>query len=317
MPRADDSAALEFLSRQIGRLIARDGVDFATALNRISAEAPPEFQGSIASLQEVIGPGIPHKRSTLALARLLQQVRELGGRVEAAVVGFVAIRTIGHDATTDVVRALRASAAYALMLLTVLGVVGTFVEIFVVPSLAALYPASGLPTLTRVLLAHPTPLVLVELIGLSLGLGVAWFAWQLGRAARQLLPLPRRVRTLPLVGRVACSLDALIYLLYTSTLLAGGVQPETARARGSALLDPGQPRRLPLPLAGYLDLAQRLGVLPAEVQSQLTVQARDLAESADRFGRRIDLVLRLVVYLSIAVFVIAMYLPLFTLATVV
>jgi type II secretory pathway component PulF len=58
-------------------------------------------------------------------------------------------------------------------------------------------------------------------------------------------------------------------------------------------------------------------VLPEEVQSQLRAQARDLAEATDRFGRTVDLALRLAIYLAIAVFVIAMYLPIFTLGSTV
>ncbi len=318
--RADDPAALEFISRQIGGLIARDGLDFAAALDRLAADAPPELQGSIAEFRGVAGGQVPSdKRSIAALTRLLQAVRELGGRIETSVVAFIANATVGYDATTDVVRALRASVSYALMLLLVLCVVGTTIENLVLPNLLTLYDGYGtrLPALTRVLLAHSSPLVLVVLIGLLLGIAVAWFAWRFGRAARQLLPLPRVLRTLPLVGKVARSLDALVYLLYTSTLLAGGVPPEAARTRADTLLDPVLPRQLPPQLGRYLDLAQRLGLLPDEVQSQLKLQARDLAEAADRFGRRVDFVLRLAVYLAIAGFVIAMYLPIFTLGSVV
>ena len=106
-------------------------------------------------------------------------------------------------------------------------------------------------------------------------------------------------------------------LTYTSTLLAGGVLAETARARAASLLDPDQPRQPGPPLRGYLDLAERLGVLPEEVQSQLRAQARDLAEATDRFGRTVDLAMRLAIYLAIAVFVIAMYLPIFTIGSTV
>jgi len=319
--RANDPASLEFVSRQIGRLIARDNMDFDSALGRIAAEAAEVLQPSIASLRDVVtgDRGIAAKRSTAAMAGLLQVIRGAGGRVEAGVVGFLANATVGYDATVDVVRALRGSVAYALALLAVLCIVGGVLEAFVVPSFATLYGSlgTGLPRLTRLLLAHSWPLALVALLGLSLGAGIAYFSWQLGRAARQLLPLPRVLRALPLAGRVARSLDALIYLTYTSTLLAGGVLAETARARAASLLDPDQPRQPGPPLGDYLDLAQRLGVLPEEVQSQLRAQARDLAEATDRFGRTVDLALRLAIYLAIAVFVIAMYLPIFTIGSTV
>ncbi len=319
--RANDPAGLEFVSRQIGRLIARDNLDFYSALSRIAADAPAELQGSIASLRDVVvgDRGVARKRSTAALAGLVQVIRETGGRVEAGVVGFVANATLGYDATVDVVRALRASVAYAVALLAVLCIVGGVVELFVIPSLVTLYGAfgTGLPPLTRFLLAHSWPLALVVLVGFSLGASISWFSWQLGRAARQLLPLSRGLHRLPLVGRVARSLDALIYLTYVSTLLAGGVLPETARARAATLLDPDQPRQPGSPLGGYLDLAQRLGVLPDEVHSQLRVQARDLSESTDRFGRTVDVALRLAIYLAISAFVIAMYLPIFTLGSTV
>src|SRR5437667_9650308 len=112
---ADDPEALEFVSRQIGRLIAREGLDFAAALDRVAADAPPTLQGSIASLRNVAAGQVPPpKRSIAALAGLLEAVRELGGRIETAVVAFVANATVGYDATTDVVRALRASVSYAI-----------------------------------------------------------------------------------------------------------------------------------------------------------------------------------------------------------
>lgn len=316
--RAEDAAGLEFVSRQIGRLIAREGLDFAAALDRVAADAPPTLQGPIASLRDVAGGQVAtHKRSIAALAALLQAIRALGGHIETAVVAFVSNATVGHDATIDVVRALRASVAYALMLLLVLCIVGATIEVFALPTLSTLYDGYGtrLPTFTRVLLGHSLPLLLVVLLGVLLGSAVGWFAWQFGRAARQLLPLPRVLRRLPLVGRMARSLDGLVYVLYASTLLAGGVPAESARTKAGALLDPTSPRQLPPPLDAYLDLAQRLGLLPDEIQSQLKLQARDLAEAADRFGRKVDLVLRLAVYLAIAAFVIAMYLPIFTLGS--
>jgi type IV pilus assembly protein PilC len=317
---ADEQSDLEFVSRQVGGLIAREGLDFAAALDRVAADAPPALRSSIATLREVAAGQVPSgKCSIAAFAELLQAVRQLGGQIETAVVVFVANATVAYDATADVVRALRASVSYALTLLVVLCIIGTTLETFVLPSLATLYDGYGtqLPALTRILLARSSPLILVVLIGLVVAIAVAWFAWQFGRAARQLLPLPRVLRTLPLAGKVARRLDALLYLVYTSTLLAGGVPPESARTRADSLLDPVLPRELPRPLAGYLDVAQRLTLLPDEVQSQLKTQARDLAEAADRFGRTVDLALRLAVYLAIAGFVIAMYLPLFTLGSVV
>ena len=321
MPRrTDDAAALEFLARQIGRLIARGGLDFSAAVAKVAADAPPALQDSVASLQAVAaGQPPPRRRSTAALGSLLQVIRDSAGRIDEAVVAFVTNATVGHDAVNDVVRALRGSVAYALMLLLVLCVVGATVELFVLPNLATLYAGYGdqLPTFTRVLLAGSSPLVLVVLVGVLFGFAAAWCAWQFGRAARQSLSTPAVFRTLPLVKTVACDLDALTYLFYTSTLLAGGLPPEAARAKAHTLLDPAWSRPLPTPLEGYLEVAQRLGLLPEEVQSQIKLQARTLTASADRFGHTIDVVLRLAVYLAIAGFVIAMYLPIFTLGSVV
>ena len=321
MSRAADSQAnLDFISRQIGRLIEREGLDFQTALARIASSASPGQQDSIGSLQALAaGAPLPHDRSTATLGRLLQAVQELGGRIESAVVSFIKNATVGHDAVTDVVRALRASVAYAAMLLLMLCVIGAVMEVFVLPSLSALYGGFGeqLPALTRVLLARSSPLMLIALMGLLLSAAIAWFTWRFGRATRQLTPLPRVLRSLPVVGKVTRSFDALLQLHYTATLLAGGVLPQLARERAESLLDPLRGRPLPSSLSGYLDTAQRLELLPDEVQSQLTLQARELAESADRFGRNLDLVLRLAVYLAIAAFVIAMYLPIFSLGSVV
>ena len=96
--RANDPASLEFVSRQIGRLIARDNMDFDSALGRIAAEAAEELQPSIASLRDVVARdrGIAAKRSTAAMAGLLQVIRGAGGRVEAGVVGFLANATVGY-----------------------------------------------------------------------------------------------------------------------------------------------------------------------------------------------------------------------------
>src|SRR5437773_11890014 len=100
--RADDPAALEFISRQIGGLIARDGLDFAAALDRLAADAPPELQGSIAEFRAVAGRQVPSdNRSITALTRLLQAVRELGGRTDTSVLLFIANATVGYDPTSD------------------------------------------------------------------------------------------------------------------------------------------------------------------------------------------------------------------------
>ena len=45
--RTDDTPAHEFVARQTGRLIARDGLDFAAAVAKVASEAPPPLQEAV------------------------------------------------------------------------------------------------------------------------------------------------------------------------------------------------------------------------------------------------------------------------------
>jgi type II secretory pathway component PulF len=318
--RADQFGQLDYVTRQVARLIARDGCSAEAALALVESTEPEGRQTTFEQFRNVLsGADAPAAGGALrTLWQLLVTVRGAeAGRVDQCILIFVRHAQLAHTALRDVVQGLRASTSYSAALLAVLLVVASIMEIFVMPSFTSFYKSMGAsqPPVTRAFVASPWLLLAMVLGGATLCIFSAWFASALARSAEDIAPLPRAVRVTPLLRDVSRRLENLLYLQYLAALLNGAVPADAARAAAARTVDPQGGYRPPQPLAGCLDGAARLELLGAEVDSQLIEQTEQLSVAADTAGRRVTLLVRLIIYSFIAAFVLAMYQPIFRLGS--
>lgn len=321
--RADDIESIDYVARQVARVVERDAVSVEAALDTAARQLPEQFENAVRALRDAAvgggGSGSPTRGRLGTLFRLLNAVRTGGGRADRAVIEFVRSADVLEHALGDVVRALRGSLIYSALLLAILFVVSGSMVVFVVPQFASLFRSFGvdLPPLTRAIVGHAWVMPLAALVGAICCLLVGWLTLRLARSARSLTPLPRRLRMLPLIGPMAAHLDDLLAVQYLGTLLAGRIESAAARSVVDVLLD-ARAREAPSPaLAAFLAGADRLGLLDEELNTQLGKRTALLATAAGALGARLSIALRLVIYLTIALFVVAMYLPVFQLGSTV
>jgi type II secretory pathway component PulF len=213
---------------------------------------------------------------------------------------------------------LQSSLAYSYALLAVLVLVMGIAQVFMIPALGELYASAGgiLPPLTRVLFSQGWVLPLVVSM-LALGLwGVFRTARALTRSARELSVLPSGVRRWPWMRNIHLAVDDLLGVLYLHTLQSGGLSYEEARTRLQTMSEKDRPR-ISVGLEEELQTADRLGLSAEELATQLDVRAQHVALAADALGRHLSIALRVFLFLSISLYVIALYQPIFQLGSTV
>lgn len=321
--RADDTESIDYVARQVARLVDRDAVSVEAALDAAARQLPEQFQSAVRALSSAAvgggGSGPPSGSRLVTLFRLLDAVRSGGGRVDRAVIEFVRSADALNGALGDVVWALRGSLIYSALLLVILFLVSGAMVLTVVPQFESLFRSFGaeLPPLTRAIVGHAWVMPLAVLVGAGCCVLVGWLTLRLASSARSLTPLPRPLRALPLTRSMAAHLDDLLAVQHLGTLLAGGLESAAARSTVDVLLD-AKAREVPSrTVAALLEGADRLGLLGEELDTQLGKRTALLATTAGALGARLSIALRLVIYLTIALFVVAMYLPLFQLGSTV
>jgi type II secretory pathway component PulF len=316
----DRFGQLDYVTRQVARLMARDGCSAEAALALVESTEPEGRHATFEQFRNALSgadapdPGGAHR----TLWQLLMTVRGAeAGRVDQCILTFVRHAQLAHTALRDVVQGLRASTSYSAALLAVLLVVAGVMEIFVMPSFTSFYKSIGasLPPVTRAFVDSPWPLLAMVVGGATLCIFSAWLASALARSADDIAPLPRAVRVNPLLRDVSRRLENLLYLQYLAALLNGAVPADAGRAAAARIVDPQGGYRPSQPLAGCLDGAAQLELLGAEVGSQLIEQMEQLSVAADTLGRRVTLLVRLIIYAFVAAFVLAMYQPIFQLCS--
>jgi type II secretory pathway component PulF len=213
--------------------------------------------------------------------------------------------------------------AYLAVVLGLLIVVACMYGVFVLPQFAGLYAGfgQGLPALTSLVFVRGTPVTaLLVLLAALLLAYVFWFAFYVRRQLRRYSPMSTGYQKMPLLGRVALAYNRCLWLSYAELLRAARVPADLAlRTAGTRIPPPlaGQwdaPGNAP-GLMGDLSIAAQLGKLDDEVGFQRDATADAFLTELARCRRRIRIGLSILVYFLVAVFVSAMYLPIFSLGS--
>ena len=210
--------------------------------------------------------------------------------------------------------------------------------LFVLPQFKSLYGGLGedLPALTSAMFGHGVPAALFVLMLVAALLGfLAWFVSQLRRQLRRYSPMPAVYQRMPFVGSAALTYHQYLWLSYAGLLRAAQMPAAQALAVAGIrlpMLEAGEwnalaggsppPDGAPLPgvlaasgLMSDLAIAARLGKLDEEAGFQQNAIRDAFLAALARCRRRSRIVLSLVIYLLVAAFVSAMYLPIFSLGS--
>ena len=222
--------------------------------------------------------------------------------------------------------------AYLSAVIAVLIVVVLMYGVFVLPEFKSLYGGLGvdLPVFTSALFGHGFPAVVLMLILVTTLLVFLYgFVFQLRRRLRHYSAMPAAYQRMPLVGAVALSYHRYLWLSYAGLLRAGSMPAAQALAVAGArlpLLDVGEwnaaaggsSTRGGGPASGLiadLSIAARLGKLDEEAGFQEDASMDAFLTALARCRRRSRIILSMLIYLLVAAFVSAMYLPIFSLGS--
>jgi type IV pilus assembly protein PilC len=222
--------------------------------------------------------------------------------------------------------------AYLGAVLAVLIVVVGMYGMFVLPEFRTLYGgfAGDLPALTRAAFGRWAPLsTLLLLVAAGLLGFLCWFVDLLRRQLRRYAPLSAAYQQLPLVGPVAVAYHQYLWLSYAGLLRTAGM-PATEALRLAATRVPlfqAAPWDAPVAasegisnsrasaVVSDLTMAARLGKLDDETQFQQEATEDTFLAALARCRRRSRIILTICIYILVATFVSAMYLPIFSLGS--
>jgi type II secretory pathway component PulF len=211
---------------------------------------------------------------------------------------------------------------YLAAVLAVLIVVVVMYAVFTLPQFTSLYRGFGaeLPGLTRLAFGGPS-YVFAGLLFVSvlLLLSLALFVDTLRRRLRRYAPLPARLRGIPLVGPVASTYNQYLWLSCARLLTAAGISAREALRLAAQKTNAAdvqlETHAKQSALASDLVVSAELGKLDEELQFQQDAALDAFLTALARCRRRARVVLTVCTYVLVAIFVCAMYLPIFSLGS--
>lgn len=322
---------LAFVSRQLANLMEERSVD--EALDRLSNASPDEYSSDIAYFKGLLE-GSEESKPRLgpnpydALAKLMPTVSSARDTLFREFVAYVQQSKIIFETywagVIGLIWYLAAVSGVAL-------VVGFVFSTSVVPSFGALFDDFGkaLPDYTQAVfnfgdVGIPTFAVV---LALTVGL-VVYFVSLFHKRIQQMAPLPKWPKWAPILGRIAETYNLGLFLNYANILRKCGVDPTVAVADAAAASNQSEELSLDSltnevrahrqsQALTELGIAARLGNLDAELSHQCEQHVSNLTLALVEARDRFSLVLKIVLYLFVAALIIAMYLPIFKLGSVV
>ncbi|MEM6808558.1 MAG: hypothetical protein AAGA41_05870 [Pseudomonadota bacterium] len=316
---------LHTLTRQFEGL-SEQGVDADTALQRIDDAVPESYADDVGRLRALLGgdlsSGLPSVGAS-PYARLATLLRESPVNGSARV-GL--LRDFSHYVTqTRIVvdtywAGFSGFILYTTALVFVAFVVSGIFASMVIPSFRGLFQATGgqLPTFSAALLGGEA--VLPGLV-IGTGLVVAAVIVASGVVIRsrlqKLAPMPAWITLLPGLGTLRRSWQRDLYLNTLRLMQRAGIDHTAAKSAAAAHTD-FDPSTAPLdPAIEALDIAESLGLLSRELETQCTDHVTRLTDDLLAARNRIAIATKVILYAIIALLVIAMYQPLFSMGSVI
>jgi hypothetical protein len=302
-----------FVAHQFAREFEA-GRDAGAAAQNLRAALPDEYHWAIAETETTLAGGTD-ARGSAQINALLAAARAHGVSAERT---FAAYDIAARDFRVGLAPALSGATTlgtYLAMLAFLLAIVAGVYTIVVLPQFRAMYEAVGaqLPPFTEFVIG--TAWLFVPVLAL-LVVAVVVFLVGLAKLKARLRAL---APVLPLVARVpgmkawARDHDVSLWMRYVALLLDAGATPETAATVATKLTgEPGNDHRPRL-----LSSAAALGRLREELARLLEEDARDAAERFEEPRNGLVIGLRVLIYLVVSTYLVAMYLPIFKLGSII
>jgi type II secretory pathway component PulF len=332
--RTNTVEALASAARALGYAL-ENSATLAEAFQKLNAAADPEQREALQLLEQLLRTpesdaatlGLASFSSFPALSWLLRQAPEPEHSAAALLGRFNRQQSFSATAMFAVWSEFAGFLTYLGAVLAVLAVlVGGYASV-VMPQFASLYRQFGepLPSLTSMAFGREGPLfALLLVLAVLLLIFLWWFLFKLRRQLRRFAPLPAACERLPLVGLSVRTYHQYLWLSYAALLRVTGVSAEQALHKAAArvglhgaelAVEGSMPTNSALHSA--LRLAAQLGKLDEELEFQQLATADAFLAALARCRRRSRLVLTLCVYYLVATYVAAMYLPLFSLGSLI
>ena len=322
---------LAFVSRQLSNLLSDEQLE--PALKRLADASPEQYADDIEYMRNLLngsadrGPTLgPNPYATLA--KLLPAVTGSKNGFFRNFVEYVQQSKVVFETywagVVGMVWYLAALSVVALIVAVTFGV-------FVVPSFNNMFSQFGapMPELTTAVFAFGGAGIPLFAIVLTIVVAlVVWFVVLFHGRIQRLSPLPRWPKWAPIVGGITESYNLGLFLNFARILVESGV--EAARAVDDAARAANQSSDLSFEslaanggsfdqgsVLTELGVAAKLGYFNDEIAFQcdqhISRMALALVEARDRFS----LVLKFVMYLFVGTLVVAMYLPIFKMGSVI
>jgi hypothetical protein len=302
-----------FVAHQFARQFEA-GLEAGPAAQNLRAALPDEYHWAITETETTLA-GRADSRATAQLTALLAAARAHGVSPERT---YAAYDAAARDFRVGLAPALSGATTlgtYLAMLALLLVGVAVIYAVFVLPQFRAMYEAVGarLPPFTELVIGSawlivPVLAVLLAAVAVFL-IGVA----KLKTRLQALAPVRSLVARVPGMKAWARDHDVSLWMRYIALLLDAGATPETAATVATKLAgEPGHDHR-PRLLSG----AAALGRLREELARFLDEDAREAAARFEEPRNALVIGLRLLIYLVVSTYLVAMYLPIFKLGSII
>lgn len=321
---------LAFVSRQLAGLLEKNEAE--VALRRLSEASPEGYARDVEYFRGLLdGSGQPKPKLGPnpydAVARLLPAVGDARDVLFRDFVAYVQqYRIVFETYWAGVVGLMW----YLVAVSSVAFTVGMVFSAFVVPSFGKYFAQFGaaLPDFTQTAFDIGGTGIPAFAAILAIGVAVVVFVIALfHRRIQQLAPLEGWPRWAPIIGGIAELYNVGLFLNYARMLRKCGVDEETAVSKAAAAS--GQSGDLSLealreagpgPIRSQalieLGVAAKLGNLDAELSHQCDEHIGNLTVALVEARDRFSLVLKIALYAFVVVLLIAMYLPIFKMGSV-
>ncbi len=322
---------LAFMSRQLAHLLASNEAE--AALQRLADASPERYEKEIGYLRRLftntetperaLGPN-PYRM----LAKLMPAVPESKNDFFRGFVDYLRqSRVVFETYWAGVVGLTWYLAALSLVVIVITLIFG----LSVVPSFEGMFAEhyEQLPALTQTVFkfgGSGFPLVGI-LLALIVAL-VVWFVAMFHRRIQQIEPLPRWPSWVPMIGRVAEYYNLGLFLNFCRLLMDCKLTP--GQAVTLAAKASNQPDTLSidslhgetgdfsdLPILAELAIAEKLGNFRAEINHQCEEHIGKMSLILIQVRDQFSLVLKLLLYVFVGTLVVAMYLPIFKMGSVI
>jgi type II secretory pathway component PulF len=274
---------------------------------------PADYHWAIVDAERVLTGG-PAPAVWRQLEDLLRVARENGVSAERT---FASYEASAHEARASFAGVFSGAielGIYLILLAVILGVVLGVYSIFVLPAFETMFAQFGapLPAFTAATIGNGW--IALPVIGLVVILLVVYLAGlrRLRRRLDALQPVLPLLRVFPILRDWARAHDAALWMRYFAIFLDAGANEAGARRAAMQLAGEPQEHR-----ARLLESAAHLGRLRASLARMLETDGNEAAERFEHARNSAFSLLRVIVYVVVASYVLAMYLPIFKLGGIV